>query len=188
MKNKKTVFIIAGAIVAIITLFFVANLVRENRMIRDSVEYVKEMDAKLIEGLRESDYYVTDMVSYDRSNKTIVVTLRIASLDEMEDYSSSADLMETRRIIRHMASMYQTAIQNKFGVNIPVTIRCVDSYSGNMYVEESSDDDYIKETSNMYTEETYDEYVEETSDEYTEEAYDEYAEETFDEYAEVYDE
>ena len=187
MKNKKTVFIIAGAIVAIATLFFVTNLVRENRMIRDSVEYVKEMDAKLIEGLRESDYYVTDMVSYDRSNKTIVITLRIASLDEMEEYSSSTDLMETRRIIKRMANIYQTAIQDKFGVNIPVTIRCVDSYSGNMYVEESSDD-YIKETSNMYTEETYDEYVEETSDEYTEEAYDEYAEETFDEYAEVYDE
>ena len=188
MKNKKTLFIIAGVIVAIITLFFVANLVRENRMIRDSVEYVKEMDAKLIEGLRESDYYVTDMVSYDRSNKTIVITLRIASLDEMEEYSNSADLMETRRIIKRMANIYQTAIQDKFGVHIPVTIRCVDSYSGNMYVEESSDDDYIKETSNMYKEETYDEYVEETSDEYTEEAYDEYAEETFDEYAEVYDE
>lgn len=187
MKNKKTVFIIAGAIVAIITLFFVANLVRENRIIRDSVEYVKEMDAKLIEGLRESDYYVTDMVSYDRSNKTIVITLRIASLDEMEEYSSSADLTETRRIIKRMANIYQTAIKDKFGANISVTIRCVDSYSGNMYVEESSDD-YIKETSNMYTEETYDEYVEETSDEYTEEAYDEYAEETFDEYAEVYDE
>lgn len=180
IKNKKTVFIIAGAIVAIITLFFVANLVRENRMIRDSVEYVKEMDAKLIDGLRESDYYVTDMVSYDRSNKTIVVTLRIASLDEMEEYSSNTDLMETRRIIKRMTNIYQTAIQDKFGVHIPVTIRCVDSYSGNMYVEESSDDDYIKETSNMYTEETYDEYVEETSDEYTEE--------TFDEYAEVYDE
>lgn len=187
MKNKKTVFIIAGAIVAIITLFFVANLVRENRMIRDSVEYVKEMDAKLIEGLRESDYYVTDMVSYDRSNKTIVITLKIASLDEMEEYSNSADLMETRRIIKRMTNMYQTAIQNKFGVHIPIIIQCVDSYSGNMYVEESSDD-YIKETSNMYTEETYDEYVEETSDEYTEEVYDEYTEEAFDEYAEVYDE
>ena len=180
MKNKKTLFIIAGAIVAIITLFFVANLVRENRMIRDSVEYVKEMDTKLIEGLRESDYYVTDMVSYDRSNKTIVITLRIASLDEMEEHSSSADLTETRRIIKRMANIYQMAIQDKFGANISVTIRCVDSYSGNMYVEESSDD-YIKETSNMYTEETYDEYVEETSDEYTEETYDEYAEETFDE-------
>lgn len=187
MKNKKTVFIIAGAIVAIITLFFVANLVRENRMIRDSVEYVKEMDAKLIEGLRESDYYVTDIVSYDRSNKTIVITLRIASLDEMEEYSSNADLMETRRIIKRMTNIYQTAIKDKFGANISVTIRCVDSYSGNMYVEESSDD-YIKETSNMYTEETYDEYVEETSDEYTEEVYDEYTEEAFDEYAEVYDE
>lgn len=181
MKNKRTLFIIVGVIVAIITLFFVANLVRENRMIRDSVEYVKEMDAKLIEGLRESDYYVTDMVSYDRSNKTIVITLRIASLDEMEEYSSNADLMETRRIIKRMTNIYQTAIQDKFGVHIPVTIRCVDSYSGNMYVEESSDDDYIKETSNMYTEETYDEYVEETSDEYAEETSDEYAEETFDE-------
>lgn len=186
MKNKKTLFIIAGAIVAIITLFFVANLVRENRMIRDSVEYVKEMNAELIEGLRESDYYVTDMVNYDRSNKTIVITLRIASLDEMEEYSSSADLTETRRIIKRMANIYQTAIKDKFGANISVTIRCVDSYSGNMYVEESSDD-YIKGTSNMYTEETYDEYVEETSDEYTE-AYDEYTEEAFDEYAEVYDE
>ena len=179
MKNKKTLFIIAGAIVAIITLFFVANLVRENRMIRDSVEYVKEMDAKLIEGLRESDYYVTDMVSYDRSNKTIVITLRIASLDEMEEYSSSADLMETRRIIKRMANIYQTAIQDKFGVHIPVTIRCVDSYSGNMYVEESSDE-YVEETSSVYTEEDFDEY--------TEEDFDEYAEETFDEYAEVYDE
>lgn len=188
MKNKKTVFIIAGVIVAIATLFFVTNLIRENREIKNSIEYVKEMNAELIEGLRESDYYVTDMVSYDRSNKTIVITLRIASLDEMEEYSSNTDLMETRRIIKRMANIYQTAIQDKFGVNIPVTIRCVDSYSGNMYVEESSDNDYIKETSNMYTEETYDEYVEETSDEYTEEAYDEYAEETFDEYAEVYDE
>lgn len=187
MKNKRTLFIIAGVIVALITLFFVTNLIRENRDIRNSVEYVKQMDAELIEGLRESDYYVTDMVSYDRSSQSIVVTLRIASLDEMEEYSNSADLMETRRIIKHMANIYQTAIQNKFGVHIPVTIRCVDSYSGNMYVEESSDD-YIKETSNVYTEETYDEYVEETSDEYTEETYDEYTEETFDEYTEVYDE
>lgn len=187
MKNKRTLFIIAGVIVAIATLFFITNLIRENREIKNSIEYVKEMNAELIEGLRESDYYVTDMVNYDRSNKTIVVTLRIASLDEMEEYSSSADLMETRRIIKRMANIYQTAIQDKFGANISVTIRCVDSYSGNMYVEESSDD-CIKETSNMYKEETYDEYVEETSDEYTEEAYDEYAEETFDEYAEVYDE
>ncbi len=187
MKNKRTLFIIAGAIVAIITLFFVANLVRENRIIRDSVEYVKEMDAKLIEGLRESDYYVTDIVSYDRSNKTIVITLRIASLDEMEEYSSNTDLVETRRIIKRMANIYQTAIQDKFGANISVTIRCVDSYSGNMYVEESSDE-YVEETSSVYTEETFDEYVEETSDEYIEEAYDEYTEEAFDEYAEVYDE
>lgn len=187
MKNKKTVFIIAGIIVAIATLFFVTNLVRENRMIRDSVEYVKEMDAELIEGLRESHYYASDIVNYDHSTKTIVVTLRVDTLDEIMDYGDSTELAETRSITRHMANTYHKAIKNKFGIDIPVKIRFVDTFSGNVYTEETSDD-YIKETSNMYTEETYDEYVEETSDEYTEEAYDEYTEETFDEYAEVYDE
>lgn len=180
MKNKRTLFIVAGVIVAVVTLFFVANFIRENRDIRNSVEYVKEMDAELIEGLRESHYYVSDIVSYDRSTKTIVVTLRVDALDEIMDYGNSTELAETRGITRHMANTYHEAIKNKFGIDVSVKIRFVDAFSGNVYTEETSDE-YVEKTSNEYTEETYDEYIEETYDDYTEEIYDDYTEEAFDE-------